>query len=334
MPQEELQAKYDALEAEKSALNPENPDDRFRRTLLENEQAGIAAQMKESERLQRQAEEVAYVQLPEDYDARWGVEGANDEIRNLISQVKEYAFAQHNDELAALLDEHAAHERELQVRIQTLTEDGAQFEDKIDALNNELAMERAAKHASIAATRDAESKRDNAVSQLEEAQAEAKRQQAQAESYKRQIDELEGMLRTYKSRQGSGSKGNLVLTSTLKPESDEDREARMKREKLEQLNRQLARRGADPIPVPPAVSFPTSQEPVEQAPVQQEEGKPADTDSDDRFSEDAIQDDTVAGQPADGAVALSPEEIAARFAALEGRIERLEAGAATLRTTA
>lgn len=332
MPQEDLREKYEALEVEKIALNPENPDDRFRRTVLENEQANIAAQLKDAERLQRQAEEVADVQLPEDYDARWGVEGANDEIRNLISQVKEYAFAQHNDELAALLDEHTAHERELQDRIQTLTEDGAQFETKIDALYNELAMERAAKHAAISATQDAESKRDNAVAQLEEAQAEAKRQQALAESYKRQIDELEGMLRTYKSRQGSGSKGNLVLTSTLKPESDEDREARLKREKLEQLNRQLARRGADPIPVPPAVSFPTAEEPAKQAPAQQEEGKPAEPDSDDRFSEDAVSHDTVEGQPADGAVALSPAEIAERFAALEGRIERLEAGAATLRT--
>lgn len=328
MPQEDLREKYEALEVEKIALNPENPDDRFRRTVLENEQANIAAQLKDAERLQRQAEEVADVQLPEDYDARWGVEGANDEIRNLISQVKEYAFAQHNDELAALLDEHTAHERELQDRIQTLTEDGAQFEDKIDALINELAMERAAKHAAISATQDAESKRDNAVAQLEEAQAEAKRQQAQAESYKRQIDELEGMLRTYKSRQGSGNKGGLVLTSTLKPESDEDREARLKREKLEQLNRQLARHGADPIPLPPAVIFPTAEE----APAQQEEGKPAEPDSDDRFSEDTVQDDTVEGKPADGTVALSPEEIDARFAALEGRIERLEAGAAALRT--
>ncbi|MGK9250848.1 hypothetical protein [Paenibacillus humicus] len=332
MPQEELQAKYDALEAEKSALNPENPDDRFRRTVLENEQAGIAAQMKESERLQRQAEEVADVQLPEDYDARWGVTGANDEIRNLISQVKEYAFAQHNDELAALLDEHAMKERDLQDRIQTLTEDGAQFEDKIDALNNELAMERAAKHAAISATQDAESKRDNAVAQLEEAQAEAKRQQAQAESYKRQIDELEGMLRTYKSRQVSGNKGGLVLTSTLKPESDDDREARLKRERLEQLNRQLARRGADPLPVPPAVSFSTAQEPTEEAPAQQEEGKPADTHSDERFSENAVQDDAVEGKPTDGTVALTPAEVVARLAELEGRVERLEAGAATLRT--
>lgn len=331
MPHEDLHEKYEALEVEKMALNPENPDDRFRRTILENEQAGIAAQIKEADRLQRQAEEVADVQLPEDYDARWGVEGANDEIRNLISQVKEYAFAQHNDELAAVLDEHAARERELQERIRVLTEDAVQYESKIEAAGEDLRKERAAKHAAIEGMRDAESKRDNAVTMLQEAQEEAKRQQAQAESFKRQIDELEGMLRTYKSRQGSGSKGGLVLTSTLKPESDADREERLKREKLEQLNRQLERHGAAPIPLPPVagtVTFPGAAADAPASAPEAEEVKPVD----DRFSEDALPDNAVEGKSADRAVALSAEEIADRFAALEGRIERLEAGAAALRT--
>ncbi|OXM17334.1 hypothetical protein CGZ75_12230 [Paenibacillus herberti] len=304
-------------------MNPDNPDDRFRRTVLENEQAGILTQIKEAGRLQRQAEEVADVQLPEDYDARWGVTGANGEIRNLISQVKEYAFAQHNDELATLIDEYVVRERELQEQLQALSEQATETKRLVDDTAEEMRRERSAKHAAVEGMQDAEQKRDNAVAMLEESQAEAQRLKVQNDSYKRQIDELEGMMRTYRSRQSSGNKGGMILTSTLPKESDEDREERLKREKLEQLNRQLQARGIDPLPVPPlsgSVIFPSAADDAP-ASVPAEEVKPAD----ERFSTDAVPHDSLDGQPADGAVALSPEEVIARFTALEGRIERLEA---------
>ncbi|QHT60658.1 hypothetical protein GXP70_12385 [Paenibacillus lycopersici] len=311
---QELQARYDALEAQKAALNPDNSDDKFQITVIENEQQQIKDQLSDADRLQRQAEEVADIQLPEDYDARWGVTGANDEIANLIRQVKEYAFSVHNDEMAEQSDQYRAKLQDLEQQLAVSATMVNQLEADKETLTNRAMTAESAVLRAQDDLKDALSKRDNAVQQKEEAEAERDRLRTQVGSLNSQINELEGMLRTYRGRQGvSNGTGGLVLTSTLKPESDTDRADRVKREKVEQLNRMLERRGITPVQVPP----PTS-------PQQPEEAPEVAAEPEERFPAEVATLATVQGQSTDGAMEGKAEGVADRLAALEARVAVLE----------
>ncbi|GIO13553.1 hypothetical protein J19TS2_31080 [Cohnella xylanilytica] len=283
---EQLQAQYDALEAEKATLNPNNPDDKFRLTVIQQEQDKIQAQAAEQERLQRQAEEVATVELPRDYDAYWNATGANDEIRALVQQVKEYAFSVSNDEIAKLQEDYKSKLKVLQEVNEALAWDKALVKSALDDAEAKAKQAEADKLAALDRLADAESKRDNAVRMMEEAQAERDKAKAEVGGLKRQIDELEGMLRTYKSKASNGFTGGLKLTSTLPVESEEERQARQERERIEQINKGLARWNVDPLPLPqsPAAS--------------QEVAAAAEPAHDDRFSVDSA--DVDAGGLAEG----------------------------------
>jgi chromosome segregation ATPase len=299
---EQLQAQYDALETEKATLNPDNPDDKFRLTVIQQEQDKIKAQAAEQDRLQQQAEAVATVTLPQDYDSLWGVSGANEEITSLIKQAYETAFAAGNDELAKVQEEKIA-----------LAAQVAELQSSLDSVNAQLREAIADKLAAQEAQADAESKRDNAVKLMEEAQAERNLTTAQVDGLKRQIDELEGMLRTYKSRSSAATFGvglsGIKFTSTIKPESDEERKAREERERIEQINKGLARLGSEPLPLPPSPGSTEAAATVEQ---------PA---HDDRFPVDAEAHD--AGGLAEG---NAPVEVAGEDAqelTLEQKVNEL-----------
>ncbi|AZN43371.1 coiled-coil domain-containing protein [Paenibacillus albus] len=310
-----LQERYDALENEKASLKPDNPDDRFRRTVIENEQQQIQDQAAEADRLLRQAEEVADIQLPEDYDARWGVVGANDEIKNLISQVKAYTFSVHNDELAEQSDQYRAKLQALEEHLADNVAKANQLEGDNEVLTNRAVTAEATVLRVQNELKDALSKRDNAVQIKEEAEAERDRLKTQNDSLNGQVNELEGMLRTYRSRQsaGNGVGGGLILTSTLKRESDEERTDRLKREQLEALNRQLNRRGIPPVTVPPSTSSVASE--------QQEE---AETGNEETFQANYVSFDAVSEHSVHGEVASEAGGLEIRFAALEARVEQLE----------
>jgi hypothetical protein len=300
---EEQQKRYEALEAEKQALNPNNADDRFRQTVIEQEQAQIKAQHESEDRLQRQAAEVAEIQLPEDYDLRWGVVGANEEVRSLLRQIKEFQFSQHNDELAKLQAEHTD-------RIRLIEESKAELIDQVAALESKLEdsdakVIRAVNEKLVAQEQliDVESKRDNAVVAKEEAEADRDKARSEVMSLKGQIDELEGMLRTYRSRTSGGAGGGLVLTSTLKPETEEERIARLEQERLDQLNKSLARIGHAPL------QFPTSPAEAEAAAATEDERFPVDEDAHD------------AGRLDEGDKAV---EVAGEVPSLEARVTELE----------
>lgn len=305
---EQLQAQYNALEAEKATLNPNNPDDKFRLTVIQQEQDKIQAQAAEQERLQRQAEEVATVELPQDYDTLWGVTGANDEIRALVQQVKEYAFSVSNDELAKVQEDYKSKLKVLQEVNEALAWEKALAQSALDDAEAKAKQAEADKLAALERLADAESKRDNAVRLMEEAQAERDKAKAEVGGLKRQIDELEGMLRTYKSKAASGFTGGLKLTSTLPVESEEERQARQERERIEQINKGLARWNVDPLPLPqsPAAA--------------QEVATAAEPALDDRFSVDSA--DVDAGGLAEGDALV---EVAGEAPSLEARVAALEA---------
>lgn len=303
---QELQQRFDALETERQALNPNNADDRFRLTVIEQQQADIRAQMDAEDRLQRQAAEVAEIDLPEDYDERWGVTGANDEIRNLLRQVKKYMISQHNDELAKLQEEHKERIRAIEENNSAFIDQIAHLEQRLAETEGKLFRAEAIKGTALDQLTDAESKRDNAVALKEEAEAERDKLQSENKSLKSQIDELEGMLRTFRSRASGGVSGGLVLTSTLPKESEEERKARLERERIEQINRGLARIGSTPLPLPPSPA-------LEAAPTA------AESPEDDRFPADEIEDDVGRLDEGDAGVVVAGEAptLEERVAALE-----------------
>lgn len=241
-----------ALKEEAAGLNPDNLDERFRLAQVQQQIAEVEQQLGEQQRLQQQADNIEETVLPYDYDERWGVAGANEEIRNLIQQVKEFLFQQHNEELAQLRQDHAHRLRELETDLAEKNDLVALLQagrDVTEELVKRMEADRATAEERQA---DAERKRDNAVVQKEEAEAERDKAVGEVDSLKRQINELEGMLRTYRSRNSSGAIGGLVLTSTLKDETEEERKARKERERVEELNRMLARRGSEPLRLPPS----------------------------------------------------------------------------------
>lgn len=338
---DELRNQQEQLEAERAALNENNPDDKFRLTIIDQELAKIKAQQDEQDRLQRQAEEVATVTLPQDYDALWGVVGANDEITSIIQQVKEYDFAVSNDELAKVQDEHRAASQAWADERAALT---GQLAD-LQAANGKLTADKEAAEAQAKQDRndmrtaqeqlvEAELKRDNAVKFMEEAQAEAEQARAdrdkalgEVSGLKSQIDELEAQVAQYKKKASAGFGGGLKLTSTIKPESDEDRQAKAERERVEQLNRGLERFGVTPLPLPPSIgTFNPPAAYVEQA-ATTEEAEPAATDE--RFYQatdeqhvDGLDVEHV-GDEGQGAEAQGTA-LEAKVAALEERMAAVE----------
>jgi chromosome segregation ATPase len=301
MDKQTLQAKYEELETEKAALNP--IDDKFRITVIEQEQARLAAQIAEIDRLEQQAATVATVELPQDYDALWGVSGANDEIISLIQQAYEQAFAAGNDYIAQIQEEYQAKLEAAETERQNLAQLVESLQAQLDSTKDALKKAEIDRQTSEEAQADAEAKRDNAVALMEEAQAERDKAVSQVNSLKSQIDELENMLRAYKNRSASGGVlSGLKLTSTLPVESEEERKARLERERIEQINRGLARLGEAPLPLP----------------TKKEESTAV---KDDRFSVD--QDNVNAGGLAEGNANVPLDGEATAELTLEQKVEVL-----------
>ncbi|CAI6073335.1 hypothetical protein [Cohnella sp. JJ-181] len=329
---DDLQKQYEVLEAEKATLST---DDKFRLTVIEQEQAKIKAQLDEQDRLQRQAEEVATVSLPQDYDALWGVEGANAEITALLQQVKEYDFAISNDELAtasqAWAEERAAlagQVADLQAANGKLTADKEAAEAQAKQDRNDM---RTAQEQLV----EAELKRDNAVKFMEEAQAEAEQARAdrdkavaEVSGLKGQIDELEAQVAQYKKKAGAGFGGGLKLTSTIKAESDEEKQAKAERERVEQLNRSLQRFSVTPLPLPPSIGTFNPPAAYVEAAASTEETEPAATDERFYQAETAeLADGLDAEHMGDEAERATAEgsTLEAKVAALAERIAAVEA---------
>lgn len=305
----ELQARFDALETEKASLNPSNPDDKFRLTVIEQEQAQIRTQLDEQDRLQKQAVEVAEVELPHDYDALWR-SGANEEIRSLLRQAKEQIFARHNDELATLVEAHREQLAAALAEITSLNTEMQQLQADLDIANQNYRQAIKISESIEERLEEVAANRDNAVRAKEEAEVERDRALTQAKSLSSQVDELEGMLRTLRSQANGGYTGALKLTSTLKPDT-----------KADELNRILERRGLDPLPLPVRPEEPVTQEQIaEQSAAVEEAAAEAE-----RFPE-VVQVDTAGSEPSTGAEEAAGDAGPVRPAAsLESRVAALEA---------
>lgn len=342
---DDLKKQQEQFEAERATLDENNPDDKFRLTIIDQELGKIKAQQDEQDRLQRQAEEVASISLPYDYNELWDVTTANAEITNLLQQVKEHTFATCNDELAKVMEEHRAASQawaelqasltgqvaELQAANAKLTADkeAAQAQAKQDRNDMRTAQEQLV---------EAEKKRDNAVKFMEEAQADAEqaradRDKAQAEvaGLKSQIDELEAQVAQYKKKASAGFGGGLKLTSTIKQETEEERKAKEAQALSETIARGLNRLGLPPLSLPvPVIQAP--EEYVEAAAT--EETEPAATDE--RFYPAADEqhadrlDDEHVGDAEEGAASEGPTleakvtDLVERMTAAETRLTEME----------
>lgn len=208
---QDQRAKYETMREE--AIRE---SDEFKRKMAESKLAELDEQDTEVDRLQKQAEDIQDIVLPQDYSAVFGDPRANDEITSLIRQTKEQLYAQFNDELLLV---HNGYKERIQVLEQAVSE---------------------------LTERSSESARK--LQQLVEVQAERDKALREVDSLKAQINELEGLLRTYKKP--VATKGGLQLTSSLKPETDEERKARLEKERIEVINRNLIARNLEPLKMP------------------------------------------------------------------------------------
>lgn len=206
------------------------------------------------------------ISLPQDYDAYFGFDGANNEIRTLLEQAMVAQHEAHNAEIAELQEvnrKRAEADAEEIEELRELVAASDNLERTIKALREELHDAREEREAAL-------QKRDNAVRIAEEAEeaqakaeADAERLRSENESLRQQVNELEGMLRTYRVSSKPPSLGGLQLTSTLPTLSEEEVKERKERERLETINRNLMRRGLDPLQLPPLPSTESTPESAE-----------------------------------------------------------------------
>lgn len=218
------------------------------------------------------------VALPHDYDVRWGVEGANAEIENLLRQVIAVKDAERIAALAEQQEGYRQRAEEYETAITEMRIRAEEAEVKLEDL--ETICEKVNEANEAFTTRiydlelerdDALQKRDNAARMAEEAQVaqkaaeqEAERLRGTVKSLENQINELEAMLQSFKSNKPSV--GGLQLTSTL-PALSEDEKARRDRERMEFINRRLSEKfgsAVKPLDVPPLPSAEKASEPAEE----------------------------------------------------------------------
>lgn len=251
--------------------------------------------------------------LPNDYDAYTGTPGINEEIIALIVQVSDQLNAVYLVERESLQAAHREALSALQANMDELAGKAAEAALELVSLkeqNYQLSME----------LTDSNSKRDAAAMLKDEAEAERDRALAETKSLKGQIDELEGLLRTYKKP--SPASGGLKLTSTLKQETDEERKSRLQKQQLEVINRNLAEKyRLDPIKMP--------DEPKEVTPDELEAAFP-----DVEIETSVVRADTggsgvqappeALAAPTDGEAGITVEALAREIASLKVRVTKLE----------
>jgi uncharacterized coiled-coil DUF342 family protein len=236
---EELQNRIAQLEEEKSKLNPNDSDDiyRIRQINAEIDQINIQiAQIgTQQDREQKKVDDLQDITLPQDYNSIFGDHRANDEITNLIRQVKEQLWNQHNDELGELDASYRSQVADLNQNLTLVqAERDILSQDKEEMLHK--ADDAAASiHALTLRAEDAESKRDAAAREIV--------------SLKGQINELEQTISATKKPSGTGG-FSFTLTSGLPKESGTDKAARLKSEETERINANLARFGVAPLTIP------------------------------------------------------------------------------------
>lgn len=190
---------------------------------------------RELERSKAQAVDLEEIALPEDYNIIFGDPRANDEIKNLVRQVKEQLWNRHNDELGEVDAGYRSQIAELNQNNTLLQSDNDNLIASNSHLSNEVESLSDENHALIERAVDAESKRDAAAREII--------------SLKGQIDELERSINAQK-KPPSASGFSFTLTSSLPKESNEEKAARLKAEETERLNANLARFGVAPLTIP------------------------------------------------------------------------------------
>ncbi|MFD7521419.1 coiled-coil domain-containing protein [Paenibacillus chitinolyticus] len=242
-----VQKRIEELDKEQSQLNPANADDAFRIRRIDLEKAELQEQLRNQERVEKQEAELNDIPLPHDYNKVFDDDRANDEIKGLLKQLKEQLFNEHNDELQAMREEYKVKLGQSCSAEFEAVQKAHDLKESFDRLANQVSLEIAEK---VKAQDDVEALHDklsNAVRLKEEAEAARDILAKENRSLKEQINELESMLATYKKPKLTSG---ILLTSTIKSETAEERKARQKREELARIDRRLAERGLEPLRVP------------------------------------------------------------------------------------
>ncbi|MNR93469.1 hypothetical protein D3C72_245260 [compost metagenome] len=229
-------------ELERKLQEANKEEDKFKVQYYQSQLNALDQAQAADKALQEQASAVITgFALPQDYDAYTGLEGMNGEITALITQVSEQLNAVYLAERESLQAAHRDTLASLQANIDEVTGKAAEAALELVSLkeqNYQLSMD----------LNDASNKRDAAVAMKEEAESELDRLASESRSLKSQIDELEGIVRTLKK--SPAPSGGLKLTSTLKLETDEERKARLQKQQLEVINRNMSKYGLEPLKMP------------------------------------------------------------------------------------
>lgn len=170
-------------------------------------------------------------ELPTNYNIVFSDSRANEEISGLIAQVEAQLIGEHKAELEVIYEAHRLKLNELQ----SIIDIGIPENERLTQLVSTLTAEKLG----------AESKRDNAVAIKEVAEAANVKLLQENKSLNGQIDELEKVIQSYKKPIAAFG---LSLTTSLKPETDEEKQARLTREKMDLINQNLSRFDVKPLP--------------------------------------------------------------------------------------
>lgn len=177
--------------------------------------------------------------LPTNYNLIFGDTRANQEITNLIAQVEKQLIAEHKAELETIFETHRQKLAELQSIIDIGVPENARLTELVGTLQSQVSTIAAEK-------KEAELKRDNAVALKEEAETTLRRVEQEKSSLSEQIRELEGMLQVYRKKPEAPT--GITLTTTLKPETEDEKAVRMEKARVEQINKNLQKYDIAPLP--------------------------------------------------------------------------------------
>ncbi|GAB7057369.1 hypothetical protein JCM16163A_41180 [Paenibacillus sp. YK5] len=168
----------------------------------------LAAEQESEQRVQQQEEKIASIELPYDFNEIFDNSSANDVIAEVVQTFLRDAVKEHNEEIEKLHQLYkeqlrAAGDRELQLQRQN-----EELQARVSEINSQLTDALDKNATLIFEKQDAEDKRDNAVAQLEQANAEIERLNGHIDDLRK--DQAVGVRNGYKVIDSNSSLDELV----------------------------------------------------------------------------------------------------------------------------
>lgn len=247
-------------ELERKLQEANKEEDKFKVQYYQSQLNALDQAQAADKALQEQASAVVEgITLPDDYDAYTGTPGINDSVKALINQVAEQLNAVYLAERVTLQAAHQESLAVLQAENDELKRQNDSLAGKAADVAVELARFKEDNYQLTMDLNDANSKRDAAVNAKEEAEAErdkaeldAKLARQETNTKQLEIQRLEGRVSELEkmSLRKNEDISKIQLTSTLRHETDEERKARLDKQRMEVINRNMSKYGLEPLKMP------------------------------------------------------------------------------------